>query len=132
MIERGTNRERRANVWRPASRPPGLRPALMGNFVSLVRRTRDDSLWCAARHGGSAPVYVRWDHAPEVWKRVYDLDDGLTLRHWHFHRVLESWTPADGPHPPHPEPSPHHLIRHSPFAELHQDIPDILAKLDTP
>lgn len=83
-----------------------LRVVLMGNFVSLLERKSDGSLWCGARQGTPAPFYVPWPHSRDEWQRLYDLDDGLTLRHWHYHRlVLEQHGDPDCM-PEHPMLSP--------------------------
>ena len=89
---------------------------MIGNCVVLCRCPREGCLWCLSRHGTAAPYYILWTHSPADWTHIYDLDDGVTLRNWHFQRLRELWPATRGPFQEQPARNP--FPRHRPALEV--------------
>lgn len=77
----------------------GLQIHLLGNRVELLRCAGCGSLWCYASHGedASTPAGLHWPYTTADWQRAYDLDDGVSLRRWHFRNMKENSLTVDHP-----------------------------------
>jgi len=77
----------------------GLKPLLLGNHVELLKCLYCGVLWCYASHGEgvSAPAGLRWPYTSTDWQKAYDLDDGASLRRWHFKNLKEASAHVDHP-----------------------------------
>lgn len=73
-----------------------LTAVLLGNQVRLLRCPACAQLWCYSGQspGARVPKGVVWPYTLSDWQRVYDLDDGISLRRWHRKRVKELLSPG--------------------------------------
>ena len=62
-----------------------LRRRLLGNQVELLACPACGALWCGAvqPEDPGHPAGVAWPHSLSDWQKVYDLDDGVSLRRWY-------------------------------------------------
>ena len=68
-----------------------LKRCLLGNKVELLACPACGTLWCCAVQPDDPvhPAAVVWPHTTSDWQKVYDLDDGESLRRWYRKHMRE-------------------------------------------
>jgi hypothetical protein len=69
-----------------------LRRELLGNQVELFTCPDCGTRWCCAINRGE-PAHaagVVWPHSAGDWQKVYDLDDGVSLRRWFVREIRQA------------------------------------------
>ncbi len=68
-----------------------------GNWISLEQCSQCSALWCSSPYEPYAAFiyHVRWRKTPDEWRRIHDLDNGTTMRHWHIAMIRQLFESLD-------------------------------------